>query len=271
MNKRICQVYPSKRHPKGARQSLTRHALRSAFFFVFSSFFFLFLFFRGDFRPGRGSNGTDKQYHRPDLNERYKTRVMRPAMREGIVDQRLARLQGRGSERERTESHRHHPAPTLFRSSTTPPFFQTNPRSTPLLLLLPPCLPFSHPVLSPFVSAPLYSPCRVPFSRHSYLAIFETQPWVSLSYVCLRVLVVSFSAGTCIRISTRLPFCTLVTSVSVCRVYVRVRTCISSIRRYTYVKCQSERIRRRAEATSMSEHNTGCGIQTVLLFYPTEV
>lgn len=47
------------------------------------------------------SEHADKQYHRPDLTERYKTGVMRAAMREGTVDQRSGRLQGRGSERER--------------------------------------------------------------------------------------------------------------------------------------------------------------------------
>ena len=47
MNKRICQVYPSKRHPKGARQSLSLpprflRSFSSLFFFLFFSFSFFF-------------------------------------------------------------------------------------------------------------------------------------------------------------------------------------------------------------------------------------
>ena len=171
----------------------------TAFFFVF---FFFFLFFGGDFGLGRGSNGTDKQYHRPDLNERYKTRVMRPAMREGIVDQRLARLQGHGSERERTESQ--------------PPSSRTNPLSfihdPTFLPNQPPLHPSSlassslPPFLSSRLSLFLHRSIRraVSFSRHSYLAIFETQPWVSLS-MCLRVLVRGIYIYIYIYIYLRIP------------------------------------------------------------------
>lgn len=87
--------------------------------------------FRGNFGRIARFEHADKQYHRPDLTERYKTRVMRPAMREGIVDQGLARLQGRGSERERTYNHRHHPVPTPFSFFHDPTFLPNQPPSTP--------------------------------------------------------------------------------------------------------------------------------------------
>lgn len=147
---------------------------------------------------------------------------MRPAMREGIVDQRLARLQGRGSERERTENHRHHPVQPPFRSSTIPPFFQTNPR-WPLL-----SLPFSH-FLSFCLSPTSYNPCFscslsvslsrsllpvLSVSRHSYLAILETQVPVP---TCLSSLYARI----------RVPFRTLATRP--CVAYVQAGMCISSI------------------------------------------
>lgn len=105
---------------------------------------------------------------------------MRSAMREGIVDQRLARLQGRGSERERTESHRHHPI--------QPPFVHPRPHlSSKPTPAIPSSLVSAAHCLPPFLSFRLFlslrrSPPVVSFSRHSYLAILETQP-----RVCLRV------------------------------------------------------------------------------------
>lgn len=146
---------------------------------------------------------------------------MRSAMRQGIVDQRLARLQGRGSERERTESHRHHPI--------QPPFVHPRPHlSSKPTPAIPSTLVSPAPCLPPFPSFHLFLSLRdslslslfvVSFSRHSYLAILETQPRVSPCPTC------SSSLYAYIRV----PFCTLVPRVRPCVEYVRAGTCISSI------------------------------------------
>lgn len=178
---------------------------------------------------------------------------MRSAMREGIVDQRLARLQGRGSERERTESHRHHPI--------QPPFVHPRPHlSSKPTPAIPSSLVPAAPCLPPFLSCRLFLSLPGPlpvvsFSRHSYLAILETQPRVC---PCAYVFVVF------VRLYTRPLLYTCTARASVCR--VRPSWNMYIIDMYTYVKCQSKRIRR---GTSMSEHNTGCGIQAELLFHST--
>lgn len=182
---------------------------REAIFLRLSSATGFFFVLRG-FPAGSRFEHTDKQYHRPDLSERYKTRVMRPAMREGIVDQRLARLQGRGSERERTE-----------RTTAIIPYNPLSFFHDPTFLPNQPPLPSPPAALlfSPPLSLSLSLSLSLP--RHSYLAILETQPRVSPP--CLRV--------------PRL--CTLIYAfpfVHLCRArarpcvsYVRAGTCISSI------------------------------------------
>lgn len=80
------------------------------------------------------SNAEDKVISSYRSRQRYKTRVMRPAMREGIVDQRRRHVcrDVEANVNERAENYRHHPTPFSFHP-TTPPFFQTNPS----LLLAP--------------------------------------------------------------------------------------------------------------------------------------
>lgn len=138
---------------------------------------------------------------------------MRSAMREGIVDQRLARLQGRGSERERTESHRHHPI--------QPPFVHPRPHLS------------SKP--TPAIPSSLVSPaaCLPPFlSFHLFLSLHGSLPLdirISLSW---RPSHGSLPVSTCsssLYAYIRVPFCTLVPRVRPCVEYVRAGTCISSI------------------------------------------
>lgn len=79
---------------------------------------------------------------------------------------------------------------------------------------------------------------------------------------------VSYVFVVFVRLHTRPLLYTCTARASVCR--VRPSWNMYIIDMYTYVKCQSKRIRRR-RGTSMSEHNTGCGIQAELLFHSTEV
>lgn len=185
---------------------------------------------------------------------------MRSAMRQGIVDQRLARLQGRGSERERTESHRHHPI--------QPPFVHPRPHlSSKPTPAIPSTLVSPAPCLPPFPSFHLFLSLRDSLSlslRSLFLSTFVSRylgdPATGLP--------VSYVFVVFVRLHTRPLLYTCTARASVCR--VRPSWNMYIIDMYTYVKCQSKRIRRR-RGTSMSEHNTGCGIQAELLFHSTVV
>lgn len=140
---------------------------------------------------------------------------MRSAMREGIVDQRLARLQGRGSERERTESHRHHPI--------QPPFVHPRPHlSSKPTPAIPSSLVSAAHCLPPFLSFRLFLSLRRSPPRSLFLSTFVSRylgdPATGLP-----------TCSSSLYAYIRVPFCTLVPRVRPCVEYVRAGTCISSI------------------------------------------
>lgn len=119
------------------------------------------------------SNAEDKVISSYRSQQRYKTRVMRPAMREGIVDQRRRHVcrDVEANVNERAENYRHHPTPFSFHP-TTPPFFQTNPSS---FSLPPPLSFFLCLFLSAFVPISLsWRPSHgsLSLSLHSVLHVF---------------------------------------------------------------------------------------------------